>query len=694
MANVTPIRNDTTVVRTGDTYATGSADYDWQVAGMSFVAAVTDQNPHERAFARVNKEMVDNSPQPGDQSLDGWWIRSMTDWRGGAGYRYMEPITADPIARTYDFSYGVNIWNEGQLSLHLRPYRNGEVPAATVTPSLAVWNGDVYVASGSKVYRIPGSSFLTPGTAVTPTQYCTVSGNITKLLVAEGVLIAFTDSAGAWLVVSGQGRQLFTCAKSGRLDGWYVKDRLLIAGANDLYVTSIPTDTSKPTVLSDAIVTAKDTSWLWLSATATSGRILLAGSGSGYSSISALSPSTDGSLPKLEAPVVVAEFPRGETLAHIYSYLGVYTLIATDRGVRLGLDQGGEFTYGPLLGCPTVGPFHAFDKYAWAPTNDAGEGRSGLMRFDFSQVTGEQKLAWASDVRVTGTGLVQAAAVVNGSSQVLLTIEGSTVGIWSVMNGSDTEEYGVLQSGQIRMGSTVPKNWARFNLNGAKDMDGAVKAELVTPDGVHEIGVLSAPLSEVEWSFSELGLTSTYAAVRLTLARVEFPDIKPGPAPDPWPPAPDPWPPPTPWRPPVEGEQSFNSLRVLTFGDVKNTYAQYRDIAKILLGLTSTTTPVVEDWGLRSVPAIPRTEMVRIGLLCFDFERTASGMILGAEGSAMKRYKELASRLGLNTAIKMTDLNSGTSDMVVVDEMSYRQTAAPSRASGFGGVIDIVARVV
>jgi hypothetical protein len=42
----------------------------------------------------------------------------------------------------------------------------------------------------------------------------------------------------------------------------------------------------------------------------------------------------------------------------------------------------------------------------------------------------------------------------------------------------------------------------------------------------------------------------------------------------------------------------------------------------------------------------------------------------------------------------MVNLNTGSTDLVVVDELSFRQTGKESKGSIFGGVIDVLARIL
>ena len=67
-------------------------DYDFDVAGVHFLSAASDSYPYQRGLSKVVKDQLDTSTDPGDNSLQGWWTRSQTDWSGGSGSDYMEPI--------------------------------------------------------------------------------------------------------------------------------------------------------------------------------------------------------------------------------------------------------------------------------------------------------------------------------------------------------------------------------------------------------------------------------------------------------------------------------------------------------------------------------------------------------------------------------------------------------------------------
>ena len=94
------------------------------------------------------------------------------------------------------------------------------------------------------------------------------------------------------------------------------------------------------------------------------------------------------------------------------------------------------------------------------------------------------------------------------------------------------------------------------------------------------------------------------------------------------------------------------------------------------------------------MPSIERTELVRIPLAVFDDEAASRGMQIGGMGTVLERYEALADRAGQGRALALKNLNTNREYTVVVDDLSFRRTGKGSRGSGFGGVIDVVARVI
>jgi hypothetical protein len=98
-------------------WTNNAEDYDVAFGGIPFFIAPTDQNPYQRETAPYRKEQFDNSREPGEQSLTGWWLRSQSSFHGGAGIKFFDPSAGESIGYRYFDSQGVNPWVKGQVTL-------------------------------------------------------------------------------------------------------------------------------------------------------------------------------------------------------------------------------------------------------------------------------------------------------------------------------------------------------------------------------------------------------------------------------------------------------------------------------------------------------------------------------------------------------------------------------------------------
>ena len=67
------------------TYTISGVNYDFAIGGQPFLSAASDERPLERAFADAVKQQIDQSSDPGEQSLQMWWSRAQSDWSGVPG---------------------------------------------------------------------------------------------------------------------------------------------------------------------------------------------------------------------------------------------------------------------------------------------------------------------------------------------------------------------------------------------------------------------------------------------------------------------------------------------------------------------------------------------------------------------------------------------------------------------------------
>jgi hypothetical protein len=96
--------------------STGEA-YDIAIAGLPFFLMNSDDSPYRRVTAQYRKQQIDQSREPGEQTLTGWWLRSQSSFHFGQGIKFFEPIQDESLRFQYTESKGINVWTKGQATL-------------------------------------------------------------------------------------------------------------------------------------------------------------------------------------------------------------------------------------------------------------------------------------------------------------------------------------------------------------------------------------------------------------------------------------------------------------------------------------------------------------------------------------------------------------------------------------------------
>ena len=122
--------------------------HDFAFAGETFFDATSPDLPYRRQTAQYRKDQSDNSAEPGEQSLSGWWLRSQSSFHLGAGLNFYEPsqeqgyVQNQTIRYMFHDSQGVDVWTEGQVGL-LPQVDNGHKTTGTAPTHLRPihWDG-------------------------------------------------------------------------------------------------------------------------------------------------------------------------------------------------------------------------------------------------------------------------------------------------------------------------------------------------------------------------------------------------------------------------------------------------------------------------------------------------------------------------------------------------------------------------
>lgn len=607
-----------------------------EVAGIQFLSGAGEEHPYQRRLRSPAKEQVDTSPYPGDQSLSDWWLRTQTDWSGGAGQEFMEPITEDGVNRRFWASAGIDPFTTpGQVSLLPEAVTlDTALPSpGPIRETLARFNGGFVAAGGTTVRSYSWSAGTTPIRG----NEQTAGGDIEHLAVAGNVLLLSMQGKVQSMPLDGATAPVDRYTGAGALTPVcvHVKNRTLVMAGDKVWEVPGNPDVNLDMATAAPVVDLHDPSWSWVGAANTPTSILIVGNGAGTGAVMSLTVDPQsGNLPTLAAPAIVATLPPGEQIVSVSTYLGAFAVVATTAGIRVGtLNSSGGLQYGPLLGSPPMieggAGFSMWDRFAQYPVTDAGDDRGGLVRIDLSGLDNDSRAPWATYTRIPEEKPVHAHVTLDGVSIVMLDADGQ---LWLSAPGGLLDE-GWLETSLVRYGTLEPKNFSTVRVVTRPNVAGQLTVHTVVDEVLGpQIGALTKAT---------------------------------GP----------------------EGTFPTGNRRALSQMGLRFKFT--RDVAFGALG------PVLEAWSMKSLPAITdEGEVVTIPLLNFDFERTPRGVNVGREGLAWARWKALTAQIALGGDITIKELNSGATYVATPVDVMFTQTAAGNRASGFGGIIDLQVREV
>lgn len=495
-------------------YVNSGARYDVSIGGLPFLLAVNDQRPYQRQTADFRKQQFDTSKEAGEQSLDQWWTRDQASWHRGAGINFYEPGADDGTQYRFAESVGVDVWTQGQASLlHKMDLAAATGPGdACYATTARVGGVDCYFTNeAGSVVRRTASTATTYSGATTVATPVAVAG--AKILAGTGTTIVSGNASGSTL------SNLWTSLPSTATPYW-AKSRIIATAGTSIYeLTLAGGDIVTDTV--DPIYTHPDTGWTWTGVAESPSAILACGYGNGVGAIYrfALEDDASSTVPKLGQPYQVAEFPPGEEVHAIRVYLGQYVAIGTSRGLRIALiDGNGDLQYGPLVVTTTkpVRALNARDSYVYAGVEDGIDGASGVVRVNLAEsVDGGLRFAWANDVHVHVTGVVESVAFLGDTDRVVTAVTGQGVYLQS---DTTYEDSGYITSGRIRFATTEPKAFRRAKVR-AVTSGGGVALSTLDESGteafVFRIGPTYNTNNDV--AITSPSLPQQYLSVKLTL---------------------------------------------------------------------------------------------------------------------------------------------------------------------------------
>jgi hypothetical protein len=610
---------------------TGPA-YDVAFAALPFFLAASDEQPYRRVTAQYRKQQIDQTREPGEQTLTGWWVRSQSSFHLGAGIKYFEPIQEESLRFQYTESKGIDVWTRGQATLlnDTASFYTGAAPAQMIGVNDGT-NDCIFVTDGSALKKITSAGSSTTisqaGTASTIYSLTTDGSNyyfINGTKVHKG-------SVGATPADS----EIYDTPSVTRATIRYVKQRLIVAIGSAIY--ELNANATSSAALPTALYTHPNSSWVWSSISEGPQAIYISGYDPNGTSSSvykiSLDPTTPNALgfPTLETPTVIIDMPSGERINDFDVYLGTYAILATSLGFRVGVsDTTGDIQYGPLLFRDAACTAIAFrDSYAYIATKVDGE--AGLVRTDLSTTVIASALyfPWAWDLVAAGTTATASQVAFFGNSDRAAFSTGNNV--WAESTTSLVAE-GYLRTGYIRYNTLETKIYKLLQARIDTTNGGITIQSIDSTDTEYSIGVFSQGESVPEINVNYPTTAQEYLGFKFTISR---------------------------------------STSDVTKG------------------------PLFTGYQLKSLPAVPRQRLIQYPVFCYDHESDKFSNEVGYEGSAYDRMSQLEQVENVGDTIRVQDFRTGESYLGIIEEMDFiNRTPEDKRFSGFGGTLLVTIRTV
>jgi len=147
-----------------------TTDWDISINGTGHFIYPNEQYRYVRGQIPIQREQIDTSSEPGEQSLTSWWYRSQSSFHMGMDQEYWDTVRSnDTDQYRFDDSYGCNPAVKGEVRLIPKPNRHGDLlsynPTTKGKPaqfSASDGSSGVVYPSGNKVYRLEAKPDAVP----------------------------------------------------------------------------------------------------------------------------------------------------------------------------------------------------------------------------------------------------------------------------------------------------------------------------------------------------------------------------------------------------------------------------------------------------------------------------------------------------------------------------------------------------
>jgi len=645
----------------GSSYDLTDVAYDVAFNDIPFVLRSDNQNPYRRETAQYKKDQFDNSVEPGEQSLTGWWVRSQTSWHNGAGIEFYEPGTDyQHVSHRFYDSRGVDVWTVGELRLHkdvFHAYTGAQGINATTGND---GTNDVLVSGDAngilKKITLNGNSSATTANYVhTATSYPQGHNGsnypFTSVTTSGGKYYATCDGAIHRGTVGTLDSDVVFARHSAGSKAFvkYAKG-FIFFGENNI-LNLIDDSQGNTNAHNGALPAGKqydsrthlDSTFVWNDIAGGQTNIYASGNAGNNGEIwkigfdeTPTATSNGTLLPDLSSSTVNVTLPDSETVRAIHYYLG-YLIVGTNRGIRVcPVNINGDITLGPLL-IETSYPVNGFTErgtyiYAATKADNSGNINGILIRIDLSQQFDDGTFAYAYDLEYQSTpDSSDCTEVYNLNDRLVMVIEeGGAAGELQVEHTTNYRSSGWLQTGKIRYGTVEPKFFKYLQTRGLAAIGDNIAIQTIDYAGndYDIIALDSVSLGE------NVGLNQ-----------------------------------------PVGGQEFISIRFTLNNGSPITDY------------------PVLQSYQLKSIPGVPRQRIYQYPLSCFDTEMDKYNVQFGYIGRAWELLQTLEELEISGDFVTVHDYRTDESYQGVIEEVRFSSESSPDKDSnGFGGLLLVTVR--
>jgi hypothetical protein len=710
--------------------ATGEA-YDVAIGGLPFFLFNSDDAPYRRVTAQYRKQQIDQSREPGEQTLTGWWLRSQSSFHYGQGIKFFEPIQDESLRFQYTESKGLNVWTKGQATLlkasdsqHIttggirtdgRPWQlmrsiqwdknsitfNGVLlvdeydvdkvfPAITVSISNKALTSNVATLTTTAAHGLcTGMEIVITGVDATFNGTYTITGvptttTFTYAKTASNVASTAVSPVGTGVAevihfidyTSGTDYPVHAICDDGVYAYWVTN--VLNAGTPRLrvYKKLLSDDgTVSPTLMiSENSITVTNAVMEY-----TKERIVMCVNDKVYEFSSTASTLPTAVYSHNDPDHIFTSITSSGAAIYIAGYSGIQSNI-----YKFTLSTAGAMpTLTSAITAAELPVGEIVFKIAYYLGNMAIGTSQGMRMADASQLDGSityGALIFESDQPVYDFGFrdryIWAASGVDGQVGVTRIDMGQPLGnlqfpyAYDLYNPADT--LGHYTTACAFLGDT---NRLAF-CNAGNGSDGAIYIEsesTLLAEGFLRTGYVRYNTLELKiFKLLQARIDTTNGG--LLIDSIDYAD---------------------------------NFFRIGTFAQeasVPEININYPQASQEYLGfqftLTRSTTdttkgPLFTGYQIKALPAIPRQRLIQYPLSCFDHESDHFGVEVGYEGAAYYRMSQLESIENVGDTIRIEDFRTGESFIGLIEEMDFRNaTPSDKRFTGYGGLLLVTIRTV